>query len=236
MKEDRQRTRASRASRAAAWGAHLLTASGAVWGTLALLAAAEDRFVACFAWLAVALIVDSFDGMVARGADVRRVLPGFDGELLDNLVDFLNYAVVPAVVLVRAGLLPRGFGIAGVAVVVLASGYQFCQRQAKTDDHFFLGFPSYWNVAVFYMFVGGSPPPINLAVLAALTVLVFWPQKWIYPSRMRRFRGVTVVVTVAWGASCIALLALYPTAPGWFLVASLLYVPYYIGLSLYLSP
>jgi len=226
---------ASAASVTAAWAAHAFTASGAVWGLLALIATARGDWRAAFVWMTVALAVDSFDGMLARAARVGEVLPGFDGTLLDNMLDYLNYVVVPAFLIQQAGLLPPRFAVAGAAAICLASGYQFCQADAKTDDHYFKGFPSYWNALSFYLFLGGLDPRANLAIVATFVVLVFVPLKWVYPSRMARWRGITIAATCVWGALCIAMLTQFPDPAPWLLYASLVYVAYYVLVSLYLS-
>ena len=57
---------------------------------------------------------------------------------------------------------------------------------AKTDDHFFTGFPSYWNIVVFYLLLGGWPQEVNAGILVLLAVLVFVPVVYVYPSRTQR--------------------------------------------------
>ncbi len=222
-------------ARGRAWGAHAFTASGALWGLLALIAIAGGEFGVAFAWMTVALAVDSFDGMLARWARVQQVLPGFDGTLLDNMLDYLNYVVVPAFLIHQAALLPPRYAVAGAAAICLASGYQFCQPDAKTDDPYFKGFPSYWNALAFYLFLGGLDARVNLVVVATFVVLVFVPLKWVYPSRMSRWRGITIAATCAWGAACIAMLTQFPEPAPWLLYGSLVYVAYYVLVSLYLS-
>ncbi len=218
-----------------AWVAHAFTASGAVWGLLALIATARQEWRLAFIWMTVALAVDSFDGMLARAARVKQATPGFDGTLLDNMLDFLNYVVVPAFFIHQAALLPEQASLAGSAGICLASAYQFCQADAKTPDNYFKGFPSYWNVLAFYLFLGGLDPRLNLGILAVFVVLVFVPLKWVYPSRMSQVRGITIGATCVWGAMCIAMLALFPDPPEWLLLGSLVYVVYYIVVSLWLS-
>ena len=219
----------------AAWAVHVFTASGALWGLLGIIAAARHEWGVAFAWMTLALVVDAFDGMLARVARVKEVLPGFDGDLLDNTLDYLNYVFVPAFLIYEAGLLPDRFAVAGAAAVCLTSAYQFCQPEAKTDDHFFKGFPSYWNVLAFYLFLGGLDSRVNLAILASFALLVFVPLKWIYPSRMPRWRGFTIAATCVWGAMCIAMLVQFPEPAPWLLYASLGYVAYYVLASLYLA-
>ena len=219
----------------AAWAVHAFTTGGALWGLLALIAVARQQWGLAFAWMTLALVVDAFDGMLARWARVQEVTPGFDGALLDNMLDYLNYVVVPAFLIHEAGLLPERFAVAGAGAVCLVSGYQFCQSGAKTDDHYFKGFPSYWNVLAFYLFLGGLAARTNLIILVVFAGMVFVPLKWIYPSRMSRWRGITIAATCLWGAMCIAMLAQFPAPAPWLLYASLGYIAYYVLVSLYLT-
>lgn len=217
-----------------AWGVHLFTATGALWGLLAIMATMQHQWQAAFFWLALAALVDSLDGTLARRFQVKGLLPGFDGALLDNIIDYQTYVIVPAIFLYEANLLPASATIAGIAMVVLASAFQFCQSDAKTDDHTFKGFPSYWNVVVFYMFMFDANPWVNFWVLAILTVLVFVPIKYLYPSRMVRYQKLTLSLTTIWGILCLIMWLQYPFFAPWMLWASLLYVVYYVGLSLYM--
>lgn len=219
--------------RLAAWAVHFFTATGAVWALLAIQAIFAARWREAFVWMIVAVVVDGVDGTFARWVKVRHVLPYFDGALLDNLTDYLNYVIVPALLLSRSELLPRSWGMPAAAVIALASGYQFCREDAKTPDHHFRGFPSYWNVAVFYLFVFGLSPWSNLAILAALTVLIFVPVKYVYPSRTDRLPRLTLSLTAIWGLLIVAMVATVPATPRWLVGGSLLYVVYYVALSLY---
>ena len=214
-----------------AWGVHLFTATGALWGLLAIMATVQHQWQAAFFWLGLAALVDSLDGTLARRFQVKGVLPSFDGALLDNIIDYQTYVIVPAIFLYEANLLPATVTIAGVAMVVLASAFQFCQSDAKTDDHTFKGFPSYWNVVVFYLFVCDANPWINFWIIATLTVLVFVPIKYLYPSR---FQKLTLTLTTIWGLLCVTIWLQYPLYQPWMLWVSLLYLVYYVGLSLYM--
>jgi phosphatidylcholine synthase len=225
------RSRAGPAQYVAAWSVHLLTASGAVWGLLALDAIAGAHLARALGWMALAVVVDGLDGVLARRARVKIVLPHVDGSLLDNLVDFLNYVVVPAFLLLRAELLPARVALAGAAAICLASAFQFTHAEAKAADRF-RGFPSYWNVIVFYLLLLRPDAWIASGVVAALCVLVFVPVTWVYPTRTRELRVVTLALTTVWAAVVGVLLWRYPDHPRWLAVASLAYVAYYVVLSL----
>lgn len=218
-----------------AWAVHALTASGAVAGFLAVEAVYARQWAACFVWLIVATAIDSCDGVLARRARVRDVLPQFDGALLDNIVDYFTYVLVPAMLIHQAGLLPPAYSLAAVALMTLASAYQFCQSDAKTGDHYFKGFPSYWNIVAFYLFFLNLSPWANLAVVVMLGISVFVPVKYLYPSRAPRFRRLTIALTLFWSAALIAVLIQHPHPNRTLLWGSLLFVAYYYGMSLYMT-
>ncbi len=219
---------------AAAWAVHALTASSAPAGLLAILATIRGDVRAAFLWMAYTLAVDSIDGTLARAVRVRDVLPFVDGSRLDDVVDYFTYVVVPVFFIVHVGLLPPALAVPVASLVLIASGYGFSQTAAKTPDHFFTGFPSYWNVVAFYLYVLAWPSPVNAAVLTLLAVLVFVPLRYAYPSRMTELRAPTVVLGVAWGAALLWSLARFDSTPRTVLTWSLVYPAYYIAVSLYL--
>jgi phosphatidylcholine synthase len=219
-----------------AHGVHLFTATGAIWGLLALVAVFKHEWRLAILWMIVAMFVDGFDGMLARWADVKKYAAGIDGALLDNILDYLNYVVVPALFLLEADFLPLGFKYPMAFLVLLTSAYQFTQVDAKTDethDYFFKGFPSYWNVVVLYMLVMQLNPWVNLAFLTLFNVLVFVPIKYIYPSRNQRLRSLTLILSYLYGIIGIWGVMQYPNVPKWVVWASFIYVGYYAILSLW---
>ena len=183
----------------------------------------------------VAIVIDSVDGTLARLCNVKRVLPQFDGTLLDNIIDYFTYVIVPAFFLYESGLVPPNWGLPAALMMTVVSAYQFCQADAKTNDCFFKGFPSYWNVVVFYLFMMSLGGWFNLIVVAALAVAVFVPVKYVYPSRTVQLRFLTLTLTTLWGALLLLVLARYPDNHSVPLYVSLLYVAYYAALSLYLT-
>lgn len=219
-----------------AWSVHLFTATGAVWGFLTLLAIWESNFRLAIVYIIVAMFIDGFDGMLARWFHVKEYARGIDGGLLDNIIDYLNYVVVAALLLIKAdNVLPPGFEVIGAISILITSGFQFSQVDAKTDDsaYFFKGFPSYWNIVVIYMMLLGWNPWINLFILALCNVLVFVPVKYLYPSRNTRLRRLTLGLTYLYGALGIWGLLQYPSVPEWVVWASFIYVGYYALLSFF---
>jgi phosphatidylcholine synthase len=212
---------------ALAWGVHLYTALGAVFGFQALVAVFAQDYRTAFFLLAAALAIDSSDGALARAVQVKQVLPWFDGELLDNIVDYLCYVVVPAAVLVQPGILPPFAGFAAL-LVLLSSAYGFCRTDAKgIIDHYFQGFPSYWNVMVFYFVALSTSPIVNLVAVLAGVALVFSPLRWLYPSRMERMRALTIGLGVLWAVLGLIVLAQMPDHSLVLAWLSLFYPAYY---------
>ena len=219
-----------------AWSVHLFTATGAVWGLLTLLAVFEQNWRAAITWMILAMFVDGFDGMLARWFHVKEYAKGVDGALLDNIIDYLNYVVVAALILIKApNLLPAGFEIVGAFSILLSSAYQFTQVDAKTDEQsfFFKGFPSVWNFLVIYLMLLGLNVWINLLVLVICNILVFVPVKYLYPSRNTRLRRLTLALTYLYGALGVWGLLQYPSVPQWVMWVSLAYVAYYGLLSFF---
>lgn len=216
---------------AAGWGVHLLTASGAICGLLALGAVAAGEYGRAFFWMGVALLIDGADGTLARRLGVARAIPSIDGSLLDNIVDYLNYAIVPAFLLYSGPALPAGARPWAASAVCLAAAYQFSHVQAKHEQRYFRGFPSYWNVVAFYLMLLPRAPRIAVGVVTILALLSLVPSLWVYPSRTPEWRRPTLLLTALWLGCLGLLLHAYPDPPPCLLWGSLAYPVYYAGLS-----
>ena len=215
---------------------HLYTASGSVLALLIVVAAFEGHTVTAL-WLGLAtLFIDGTDGMLARRFRVKETIPWFDGARLDDIVDYLTYVFAPIVLLWTTDRLPDGLlGWVLAALPLLASSYQFCRTDAKTSDHFFLGFPSYWNIVVFYLIVLDFGPTLVGITLVVFSILVFVPVRYVYPSRTRFLQGITLALTAVWLVTYAVLVVQLPDPHPLVVAASLTYVVYYWGLSLYLT-
>ena len=223
-------------SRLAAGAVHVYTATGSVLGFLIVLAAVEGRVVTAL-WLGlVAMVVDGTDGMLARRLRVKELVPWFDGARLDDIVDYLTYVFAPVVLLWSIGALPEGpAGWLLAALPLMASCYQFCRVDAKTDDHTFLGFPSYWNVVAFYAVVLDLGRTTVAVVLVLCALLVFVPIRYLYPSRTQALWGLSMALTAVWFGTYAVLLVQYPDPHPVVVALSLAYVGYYVGVSLWLT-
>jgi phosphatidylcholine synthase len=217
-----------------AWLVHLYTASGALFAFLALNRIFYDRYRDAFFWLFVAVIVDATDGMLARRTDVASRLSWFDGAKLDDIVDYLTYVFVPAFFVWHALLVPDRWSTILVAAILLSSAYGFNRGDAKTADGFFTGFPSYWNIVVFYLYLSGWSPEVNGAILATLVVLVFVPMRYVHPSRAAAWRLPTMGLGAMWTLLMGAMLWQMPTVSPTFFWASFIFPAYYVTISVVL--
>jgi phosphatidylcholine synthase len=170
-----------------AWLIHLYTSLGLVTGFLALLAIYAGEARQAFIWFGLAMIIDATDGTMARAFQVKRWAPSFDGRKLDDITDYLNYAFLPIFFAWRMELV-SGWMAVVLPVVLIAAVYGFCQSGAKTDDGYFTGFPNFWNLAVLYLYLFAMPQVFNMLILAALSILVFVPIKFVSYSTPRKAR------------------------------------------------
>lgn len=206
---------------------HLLTASGAVLSMFAMLAAVEGKWSLMFLWLVVALLVDGIDGPLARRWDTPRNWPTYDGVLMDLIVDYLTYVFIPAYALFKSGMLDGWTGWFAIIVICYGSVIYFADTRMKTKDKSFSGFPACWNMVVLVLFALDPSPTTILAVVSFLTVAMFLNLKFVHPTRTKRWREITLPVSLAWVVFA-AWAAWVDFAEGsiahWGLVASSLYL------------
>ncbi len=186
--------------KAAALGVHLFTASGAAFALLALYAAIDRDFATCFAWLGVALFVDGVDGTLARVAKVSETADVIDGVVLDLVVDFLTYVLVPIVALGRSDLMAPNASFWLGLLVIFGSALYFADNRMKTGDYWFRGFPALWNVLAFYLFVLRPPGYVSAALLIVGSGAMFAPVVFVHPLRVAKLRALTIAVCLAFFA------------------------------------
>jgi len=219
--------------RCLAWSVHLLTASGAAFGAFALVRLAQGDLTTPALLMLLTLAIDSVDGTLARAVGVSEVLPHVDGRRLDDIVDYLTFVIVPVVFMVQAGCLLSWHW---AAAPIVASAYGFSRDDAKTEDDFFLGFPSYWNVVGLYAWMLELSPLAGTLWVVALSICVFIPLKFIYPSKMKSLRTPTLVAGVVWGLLFSGSILERELADRYRLVEiSLVYVAYYCLLSFWMG-
>ncbi len=215
----------------AAWLVHLYTASGGVIGMFALFAAAEKRTEDAFLLLILSMVVDSTDGLMARAVRVRNVLPYFDGAMVDNVVDVLTFVWVPLFIMWSESLLPASLWI---AVPVLAALYAYGQTEMKTEDAFFLGFPSYWNIVALYLFWLRPDALWAVLIIVIPAILTLIPTRYIYASKNEILWKTTWSLGAIWFGMVIYMLSQNdPPQVGVWL--SMFYPAYYMIASFYVD-
>src|SRR5205085_31741 len=144
----------------------------------------------------------------------------------------------------RADLFPTGGGRL-LLLPLFASAYGFCQVEAKTADGYFRGFPSYWNLVAFYVYLLRLPPWVNAVVVAGFAVLTFVPSRYLYPTQRGRLNLVTILLSVPWAGVLLWILARLLTLPAdaddidpftrRLVLGSLAFPAYYLGVSWVIS-
>jgi phosphatidylcholine synthase len=214
-----------------AWLVHAYTASGAVLAFVGAWAVVHGDDRLALGAMFAATIVDATDGVLARRARVKDVLPEVDGGRIDDIVDYLTFVFLPMLLLEASGGLYQSATLPVIAIVLLSSMYGFVAPDAKSSDYFFTGFPSYWNIVVLYLMLFHTPPGVNAIVLLVLSALIFVRIGYVYPSRTPALRSLTLLLGAAWAVLVGMIVVLWPSPPRWIGIASLVFPVYYIVLS-----
>ncbi|MFP1632625.1 phosphatidylcholine synthase [Zhengella sp. ZM62] len=185
---------------AKAFSVHLLTASGSFLAFLSLVACAEEQWTAMFLWLGLALFVDGIDGPMARKLQVKEVLPTWSGDMLDNIIDYVTYVLIPAFALYNRGFMGEGLSFLSAAIIVVSSAIYYADTSMKTKENFFKGFPVVWNMLVFTLFVIEPGEWTSFAAVVFSAVLTFLPVNFLHPVRVKRLREINLPVFLAWCA------------------------------------
>ena len=185
---------------ARAFSVHLLTASGSFLAFLSLVAASEERWTAMFWWLGLALLIDGIDGPIARKLEVKEILPTWSGELLDNIIDYVTYVLIPAFALYQRGFMGERLSFLSAAIIVVSSAIYYADTGMKTKENFFKGFPVVWNMMVFTLFVIEPGEWVSFGIVVAAGILTFLPIYFIHPVRVVRLRPINIAVTLLWCA------------------------------------
>jgi len=207
----------------AAWAVHGFTGSGAVLGLLAIISIINDDAVGAFLWLGLALLIDGIDGTLARKIDVSRQTPNIDGTILDSVVDYLNYVIVPSLMIYWFQMVPLWFELVVPSAIILTSLYTFANLRMKTEDYYFRGFPAVWNIVVLYFFILGSNEYINIAVIVICIILTFTPIKFVHPLRVEGLRNLTIFFTIVWSATTLKLV-ITPTSKIFMIDSAIIFI------------
>ncbi len=190
--------------RVRAWAVHIFTASGALAGLMSLIHIFQGDAAGALIWLGVALVIDTLDGPLARRYSIDKALPQVDGAILDHVIDYTTYALIPAIFLYYFDFMPEGWAFPAAGLILVTSLYCFANKSLKTNDNFFSGFPATWNLVVLCFYILQTPATLNLIVVLVCAALTFVPVKFVHPFRVRALRPLTMALTFVWAG-----LALY---------------------------
>jgi len=217
-----------------AWSVHLFTASGLVAGFMAILAINEKEWRVAMLWLVACLVIDGVDGTFARLFKVKEVLPEIDGKIIDYVIDFATYAIIPAYFFHEAHLVDHEWNLLCTSVILLVSAVYYGKTGMVTDDMYFLGFPVLWNMVVFFLFfVVDFSSTWNIFFILFFAALHFAPIKFVYPSQASSFKNLTLINTIVFISSCIAILWLYPERNNLWIACISISTGYYALMAIY---
>ena len=183
---------------AAAFSVHLLTATGAGLALMAMLAAGRADWPMMWLWLLAALVVDGIDGPLARKVDVKRNAPQWDGVLLDLIIDYLTYVIIPAYALVEANLIGEGWSLAAALLICITGAVYFADTRIKTEDNSFSGFPGCWNMVILVLFSVDIGSWGAWLLVLGIALAQFFSLKFVHPVRTPRWRSLNLGVMFAW--------------------------------------
>lgn len=208
---------------------HVMTASGALAGFLALQAAFDGEIRSALVWLVVCQVLDGIDGPIARRYDVTVHVPNIDGRVLDLVVDYVTCVVVPTVLLINLELVPGSLSSPMAAAILISSALWFARVDQETDDAWFRGFPGMWNIVVPSFLILGTSQTAAALICVAGCVLQLSNVEFPHIVRAPAMRKLTVAVTIVYFSAFVALSATYPRSNS-ALRAVVLVAPVYIGL------
>ena len=187
---------------------HLFTGFGIVAGFFALIAVMNNNQKEAFLWLGLAFLIDSVDGTLARKFNVKKNLPNIDGKMLDSIIDFFNYVIIPSIMIYWFRYVPDQFVLLIPAILIFISIYSYVNLNILTDDNYYNGFPAIWNVIVLYFYIFGTSQNVNLIFLILLILLKFSPLKCIHPLRVKKFKNLSIFFTIIWFITSILLIVI----------------------------
>jgi len=215
------------------WLVHLFTATGVLAGFLSLEAIFNNNIYLSFIWLSTAFFIDGIDGTLARRYKVKETVPIIDGNILDNIIDYLNYVFIPAVMVYWFNLVPHYLTLISVALILIVSCYTFSNTKLKTKDNYFRGFPAVWNIVLFYIFVLDTTQVTNFLIILFFSMMTFVPLKYAHPFRVEKGKFFNLLLTALWGICCVFLLLDLREIESPFNVYREIYFSFWIIINLY---
>ena len=189
-----------------AWSVHLLTCSGLIAGFFALISIFKNDPTSAFLFLGFALLIDAIDGSLARKFKVKIFIKNIDGRMLDSVIDFFNYIIIPSVMIYWFELVPKNFELIIPSIILIISAISYSNSNVMTSDNFYKGFPCVWNILVFYLYIFDLSNVYNLLLISTCIILKFIPIKYIHPLRVEKYRKYSIVMTLLWFFSSLKIL------------------------------
>ena len=189
-----------------AWSVHLLTCSGLIAGFLALISIFKNHQTSAFLFLGLALLIDAVDGTLARKFKVSIFVKNIDGKMLDSVIDFFNYIIIPSVMIYWFKFVPTPFEIIIPSIILIISAISYSNNNLMTSDNFYKGFPCIWNVLLFYLYLFDLSQSYNLFLISTCILLKFIPIKFVHPLRVNKYRSYSTVFMILWFISSFKIL------------------------------
>ena len=188
------------------WSVHLFTCSGLIAGFFALISIFKNDGTSAFLFLGLALLIDAFDGALARKFKVSIFVKNIDGKMLDSVIDFFNYIIIPCVIIYWFKFVPTPFEIIIPLIILIISAISYSNNNLMTSDNFYKGFPCIWNILLFYLYLFDLSETYNLFVISACILLKFIPMKFIHPLKVNKYRKYSAIFMVLWFISSLKIL------------------------------
>ena len=194
---------------------HVLTASGAIAGLVALQNVVDGNIRGALLWLIACQVLDGIDGPIARRWSASENASSIDGHTLDLVVDYVTCVVVPVALLVHARLVPRSTTMAVAGLVLLTGALWFAKTDQETEDHWFNGFPAGWNIVIpSFLLLHASHRTVTILTLF-FCALQMTDVKFPHILKARALRRLTVSLTALHFGCFTWLSATYPDGPHW---------------------
>jgi phosphatidylcholine synthase len=198
------------AAKIKAWSVHIFTATGMVVGFKALERAFAGDVYHTIVLLLITVLIDSVDGTLARRFKVKEVLPTMDGRMIDFVVDYVNFVITPVVIFYKMQMVPGPLLLPSVAGILYASLYHYGNTAQVTSDFRFKGFPAFWNIVIYYLFILDLGAWPNFAITLLVILLHLLPVHFIYLTRMQRNKLAGIVAVIWLILVNIVILVKYP--------------------------
>ena len=205
----------SQSQRRTGFSIHVLTASGALAGLIALQSVIDGHIRAALLWLIVCQILDGIDGPIARRFDVSLHAPHIDGHVLDLVIDYVTCVVVPTVLLIRMDVVEPRVTMTISGLILITSALWFARTDQETEDVWFNGFPAMWNIVIPTFILLGTSQRYAAVICLILCVAQLTTVKFPHLVRVQALRPATYTATVIYFGAFILLSAQDPNGPHW---------------------